>query len=182
MTPAAVPELESTIAAVAARCLPAGTGPGRIDVDTPFALLGLDSLGVIELGAALEEALGMAVPPELFVEASDVRSLAASLRRAAPPAGRDDRLALMRADAVLSADVRPGRDIARPTAARLDEARTVLVTAPRGSSGHRLSPSSFVPRAGALLVRGGDRAGSWPVSKRPGSRRLRRNHRRRRRI
>jgi thioester reductase-like protein len=159
MTPAAVAELESTIAAVAARCLPAGAGPGRIDVDTPFALLGLDSLGVIELGAALEEALGMAVPPELFVEASDARSLAASLRRSAPPAGRDNRLALMRADAVLPADVRPRPGISRAAAARLDEARAVLVTGATGFLGASIV-AELVERSRAqvhCLVRGGDR-------------------------
>ena len=77
--------LEATITAVATRCLhghPAGRShPAAIDLDTPFELLGLDSLATIELAAALEDELGCEVPADVLVDCTDARSLAARLAR-----------------------------------------------------------------------------------------------------
>src|SRR4029079_11878745 len=60
--------LEATITAVATRCLQ-GSLAGRSssatgDFDTPFELLGLDSLATIELAAALEDELGCELPAD----------------------------------------------------------------------------------------------------------------------
>jgi thioester reductase-like protein len=122
-------DLELLVANAAAHCLrlpPALVGP-----DVPFARLGLDSLGCLELAADLEIALGIPVPPDAVVECSTVHSLCATLSGAAP-AGSIDR---MRADAELAADFRP-----RPLrgTASLMSARHVLLTGATGFLGSTL--------------------------------------------
>jgi thioester reductase-like protein len=135
--------LEPIVAAAAARCLrlPADV-VGR---DVPFARLGLDSLGCLELAGDLETALGMPVPADAVVECTTVRSLCAALRgtSGAAPAGAFDRtdagravaFARMRSDAVLAADIRP-----RPFtgAVSLMDARHVLLTGATGFLGSAL--------------------------------------------
>ena len=48
------------------------TRPG-VDAETPFALLGLDSLATIELAAALEDELGCELPPTCWPLCTDAR-------------------------------------------------------------------------------------------------------------
>src|SRR5687767_4089142 len=94
-------DVEAAIAAVAARCL---RSPGAFDPDMPFALLGMDSLGTIEMAAALEEALGCRLPPELLLDCPDGRSLAVRigrLRAEGAVLDRGDPYEQMFADAVL---------------------------------------------------------------------------------
>jgi thioester reductase-like protein len=127
--------LEPIVAAATARCLrlPAAI-VGR---DVPFARLGLDSLGCLELAGELETALGMPVPADAVLECTTVRSLCAALTGTSgaaltAPAGAFDR---MRADAVLAADIRP-----RPFsgAVSLTDARHVLLTGATGFLGSAL--------------------------------------------
>ena len=152
--PISDPGLEHLIVTVAARCL--NQAPQTIDPQTPLALLGLDSLGAIEVGAALEDALGVEIPPELMTECLDVRSLAAAiLERRGTPATPDDRLrslARMRADAVLPEDIRPATS--RTTANNwkgLTSARRVLVTGSTGFLGSRLVADLLANSTGELL-------------------------------
>src|SRR5262245_37846636 len=76
--PVSDPELQTLIASVAARCL--NRAPETIEADTPLALLGLDSLGALEVGAALEDALGVAIPPEMMTECLNLRALTAAVQ------------------------------------------------------------------------------------------------------
>jgi hypothetical protein len=46
-----------------------------IDPTRPLIDLGLDSLGAIEIGQALETALGVVVPPGVLLEGASVRDL-----------------------------------------------------------------------------------------------------------
>ena len=54
------------------------------DVVAPLSLLGADSLGVIELTAAVEDPLGVVVPPDLAHESITIRELAAWIDGSAP--------------------------------------------------------------------------------------------------
>ena len=87
--------------------------PAAVDLDTPFELLGLDSLATIELAAALEDELGCELPADVLVGCTDARSLAARLARLGVGDARraDDPFDQMVADAVLPDDIRPaGRE------------------------------------------------------------------------
>jgi thioester reductase-like protein len=127
------PQVEAAIAAVAARCLRA---PARFDPDTPFALMGIDSLASIEMAAALEESLGRRLPPDLLLDCADARALAvriATLRAAEPSA--EDPFDQLLADSVLPDDVRPAH-AARSTDLRA--ARRILLTGSTGFLGRAL--------------------------------------------
>ena len=72
-TDTAAADLEELVCAAAARCLRLPLDiVGR---DVPFARLGLDSLGCLELAGDLETALGIRVPVDALVESTTVRSL-----------------------------------------------------------------------------------------------------------
>ncbi len=120
---------EALVAAAAARCLRLPLD--IVTPDVPFARLGLDSLGCLELADELETALGIRVPAEAVVECTTVRSLCAALT-GATPGGAIDR---MRADAELPTDIRP-----RPFTgtASLTGARHVLLTGATGFLGSTL--------------------------------------------
>lgn len=130
--------LESLVCAAAARALrlPAeAVGP-----DVPFARLGLDSLGCLELAGELEAALGIHVPPDAVVECTTVRSLCATLGNgdtAESIAGRNAESTIdrMRADAGLAADLRPRPFIG---ALSLLDARQILLTGATGFLGSAL--------------------------------------------
>lgn len=134
--------LEATIAAIVARCLrtceTAGSAVPAVDPGTPFALLGLDSLGAIEVAVALEHTLGFDVPPDLLTECTDVRSLAARLREAPRGASADDEFDLMMADAVLPDDVQPRAGGGMSACGGLEDARAILVTGATGFLGAAL--------------------------------------------
>lgn len=129
-------DTQSAIAAAAVRCL----GPSRaFDPDVPFSLLGLDSLGTIEMAAALEEALGCEVPPDLLLECRDGRALAArisALRAGHPDAEPLAAYGRMLDDAVLPADIRPPARGIRTTDLR--NARRILLTGATGFLGRAI--------------------------------------------
>jgi thioester reductase-like protein len=154
--------LEATITGVAARCLhgwrdgsagrPAvalAEGSRRdfagrshqtaIDLDTPFDLLGLDSLATIELAAALEDELGCELPADVLVDCPDARSLAARLARLGAGDARraDDPFDQMIADVVLPDDIRPARASVHADTG-LRGARTILLTGATGFLGSAL--------------------------------------------
>jgi thioester reductase-like protein len=135
MTATVVPEphVEAAVQAVAARCLRSSV---RFDPDTPFALLGIDSLATIEMAAALEDSLGCALPPDLVAECPDARSLAVRITqlRSDRPA-INDRFEQMLADAVLPDDVIP-RGAAR--CSDLHAAKRILLTGATGFLGGAL--------------------------------------------
>ena len=135
--------LEATITAVAARCLH-GSLAGRgsqttIDVNTPFELLGLDSLATIELAAALENELGFELPADVLVDCTDARSLAARLARLGAGDARraNDPFDQMVADAVLPDDIRPAGARAHCDTG-LRNAHTILLTGATGFLGSAL--------------------------------------------
>ena len=138
MTHTVVPEshIEAAIAAVAARCLRPTT---RFDADTPFALLGIDSLGTIEMAAALEESLGCELPPDLLAGCDDARALAlriARLRESTAVIEAEDAFDLMFADAVLPNDVSPPQQHGVSTDLR--RAKRILLTGATGFLGNAL--------------------------------------------
>lgn len=141
--------VEAAIASVAARCL---RPSGAFDLDTPFALLGMDSLGTIEMAAALEQTLGHELPPELLLECADGRSLAAritQLRATGRIADRDDPFEQMLADAVLPGDVWPARQVV--TSADLRHAKRILLTGATGFLGTALL-DELITRTEAEIV------------------------------
>jgi len=97
-------------------------------------------LGVIELTAAVEDALGVVVPTDLAHESVTIRELAAWIDGSAPrsstQAPRSDPFEQMFADAVLPDDVRPG--IARSGVGLL-EGSNILLTGATGFLGARLA-------------------------------------------
>ena len=132
--------LELLVAEAAARCLRLAVE--TVGRDVPFARLGLDSLGCLELAGDLEAALGVPVPADAVVECTTVRSLCAALAGAAPAdalargrAMETDRFARMRTDAVLAPDIRPRRV---RDAVSLTNARHVLLTGGTGFLGSAL--------------------------------------------
>jgi thioester reductase-like protein len=130
VTPAS---LEATISAVAARCL--RTAAGAVDPETPFALLGIDSLASIELAAALQETLGCELPPTILAECEDVRSLARRIAADRCQPSDDDPFDRMLADSVLPDDVRPCGGTAGQPTPDLGEAHNILVTGATGFLG-----------------------------------------------
>jgi acyl carrier protein len=53
----------------------------RIDPDTPFAALGMDSLATASIAVELEQRLGMPIVPELLFDYQSVNELAGFLER-----------------------------------------------------------------------------------------------------
>jgi thioester reductase-like protein len=127
-------QLESTITAVAARCL-GSTLP--LDPATSFERLGLDSLATIELAAALEAELGCELPADVLAGCVDARTLAARLARDGIGARQhQDPFEQMFADAILPDDVRPECAVASSTDLRT--ARRILLTGSTGFLGRAL--------------------------------------------
>src|SRR4030095_10581630 len=80
------------------------------DVDAPLSVLGLDSLGIIEMTAAVEDVAGGAGSPGLAHESITIRELASwmdDLKEDQSDAGTDPHEQMI-ADSVLPEDVRPG--------------------------------------------------------------------------
>ena len=121
------------------------------DVVAPLSLLGADSLGVIELTAAVEDALGVDVPPDVAHESITIRELAAWIDGSAPRSStqalQSDPFEQMFADAVLPDDVRPG--IGQPGVGLL-EGRSILLTGATGFLGARLA-ADLLARSTARL-------------------------------
>ena len=137
--------LERTIASVAARRL----GGMAVSHDTPFELLGLDSLATIELAAALEAELGCALPADVLAECRDVRSLAKRIAREATAEVPDDPFEQMCTDAVLPRDVRPASPV--HTSTDLHDARTIVLTGATGFLGGALL-NELLTRTSATVV------------------------------
>ncbi|MGH9146197.1 MAG: thioester reductase domain-containing protein, partial [Vicinamibacterales bacterium] len=78
--------------------------PDAIDPQMPFALYGLDSVGSVELVAALESELGRELPEWLLLEHPDLESLSRALEDVRLPSAA---LSQMLADSLLPADIRP---------------------------------------------------------------------------
>ncbi len=140
--------VEAAIADVATRCLGSRT---TFDPDTPFALLGLDSLTTIEMAAALEDRLGCRLPPELLADCDTGRALATRIAamQTTPHAGRCDPYQLMLADAVLPVDVQPPAAV--PCSTDLRSARKILLTGATGFLGGALL-QELLDNTGAEIV------------------------------
>jgi thioester reductase-like protein len=125
--------VEDAIASAANRYL-----AGRFDPDVPFALLGIDSLGTIEISAALEQSLGHELPPDLLLECRDGRTLAARLRemRSSRATSVEDPFEQMLADSALPDNVRLPHTTGGSTDLR--SARRILLTGSTGFLGSAL--------------------------------------------
>ena len=147
------------VSEVVSGCL--GLTPAEIDPREPLALYGLDSLRSVELGAVLEDAFDRSLPDELLADHPSIDALVRILEDGEPDARAQDNApagALMRADAVLPSDIRPGA----PSGARVSGGARR-----RGGGGRRRRPVG----AGAAPAPGSDRA---PRSPSPRARALRR--------
>jgi thioester reductase-like protein len=151
-------DASATITALAARI--ARVPEAEIDADTPFALLGIDSVGAIELAAAVEEAFGLELPPDVLADCRDVRSLTAEVdamrsRRLGEPSA--DPFEQMYADAVLPADVVPGSHRSGAAARDLRSAQTILLTGVTGFLGRWIAKTLLKESQATLvcLVRSG---------------------------
>jgi thioester reductase-like protein len=130
--------LETAIADLAAKIARArGASPS-----TPFALIGLDSLGTIELAIGLEAMLGIEVPPDVVAECRNASTLAArveAIRSDGVNVLTDvDPFEEMFADAVLPPEIRP---LAATRCAPSDfrQARSILLTGATGYLGRALA-------------------------------------------
>ncbi len=141
-----VESLEPTLIAIAARCL--RVSPAGIDPHAPLARYGLDSLSALELGTAIGDAIGVEVGEDWLLDSPSIRSLAQRvLERAAPQDEQDERevrLARIRADAELAADLDPLRVPAASGAA-------VLVTGANGFLGAHLIAELLAAGAQVLI-------------------------------
>jgi thioester reductase-like protein len=132
--------LENTITEVATRCLRGGIRVRQVgaavELETPFDLLGLDSLATIELAAALEDELGFELPDDLISDCHDVRALARKLSALGPKQAKhsEDPFEQMLADAELPRDLRSPA-VAQHADRGLRHARTILLTGSTGFLG-----------------------------------------------
>jgi thioester reductase-like protein len=144
--------LASVIATVAARL--SGTG-ADLDPAVPFAALGLDSLGSVELAALLEDELGTEIPVDLFAECPDAQTLADRLMERPADVPRVDLRTMMRQDATLPADILPPaamrvRSDGRKSFGLLDADR-ILLTGATGFLGGWLA-ARLLARSDATLI------------------------------
>jgi thioester reductase-like protein len=124
----------------------------EIDPRKPFSLYALDSLALVELTAALEDAFERPLPEWLLVDHPDVESLTLALRGQEVDDDRD----LMSRDSVLPADIRPSM----PHTPR-DPAGRVLLTGATGFLGAHLVHTLVTETAADVwcLVRAGQGEG-----------------------
>ena len=109
---------------------------------TPFALMGLDSLGTIELAAAVEAMLGVEVPPDVVADCRNARTLAARVAAMRP----DELTAVtvvdpfeqMFLDAVLPPDIRPSSTKGGASSS-FTQAQSILLTGATGYLGRALA-------------------------------------------
>ncbi|MCA1651699.1 MAG: phosphopantetheine-binding protein, partial [Acidobacteria bacterium] len=137
-TTAPASDVLASLQARAAECLQLPVPD--VDVDVSMMLLGLDSLGAVELGAAIESQFGVDIGPEAFADGRTLRSLADEIARhreskGASSSGSRAEAAFqqMLEDAVLRADVVPARMGSRTC--DLTAARTILLTGATGFLG-----------------------------------------------
>jgi thioester reductase-like protein len=102
--------------------------------DTPFTILGMDSLGAMELTSAVGDALGAELPPTAVYECPDVASLARFIESGVAPIARISTFERMQADGVLPSDITPSPCV--PPLTR--DAREVLLTGATGFVGAHL--------------------------------------------
>lgn len=151
MSPASIATLAARIARVP---------EGDVTAAMPFSLMGLDSAGAIELAFAIEEMLGVDLPPEILSECVDARALAAHIdvlrksrcREATDPF--DDMLT----DATLPDHIRPPAAVRQSSsAASLADANRILLTGATGFLGRWLAKTLLDDSSATLmcLVRGG---------------------------
>ncbi|HEV3459118.1 MAG TPA: condensation domain-containing protein, partial [Thermoanaerobaculia bacterium] len=84
MTDRRAPALQGYLTSMVARL--AGIDPGRLDESRPLTALGLDSLAMVELQAAVADELGVEIPVADLLEGITLRELAARLAGTAPAA------------------------------------------------------------------------------------------------
>lgn len=149
-----VRELESRLAIVVAATL-------RVPVhlvlfDTPFSILGMDSLGAVELAVAIGDAVDIDLPLTAVYEYPDVGSLARFIEVGGAPPARICTLDRMRADGALASDIAPRRGT--PPLTR--NAQEVLLTGATGFVGAHLLRELLdqSPVVVHCLVRGADAA------------------------
>jgi thioester reductase-like protein len=160
-------ETASTIATLAARI--ARVPMEDVDSTTRFSLLGIDSVGAIELAVAIEATFGIALPADVMLVCRTIASLSeyvdaqlSSPCASTPDTGLDEMLA----DAALPDDVAPreiraiGKRRAGHTGGLLS-ARTILLTGATGFLGTWIVRELMDGSDAQLicLVRGNDRPG-----------------------
>jgi len=105
--------------------------PQWISPSASFASLGLDSLGAVELIAAIEDELAVKLPLTAAHDFPSIEALARFIERGGAPDGSTRGREAMLADAVLPSDIRPRTGRSAPTR----EARDVLLTGATGFLG-----------------------------------------------
>jgi thioester reductase-like protein len=133
---------------LSAACATLGRPLALDDIATPLSLLGADSLGIIELTAAVEDAVGVAAPLELAHESMTIRELAAWIDGArCDRRPGSDPFEQMLADSSLPGDVQPG-PAQHPVS--LLESRAILLTGATGFLGGQLA-ADLLARSNATL-------------------------------
>ena len=151
---------ESTILSVVSSSLGCRLAPEH--VLSTLALLGVDSLAIIEIAAAIERALGVAIPQELVHESTTIQELAgwvdARRARGSGHIADPDPTEQMIADSQLPGDVRPRGTDPEP---RLVDSRSILLTGGTGFLGGRLAADLLAQSRATLYctVRGSEAGG-----------------------
>ena len=125
---------DSTVAAAVAEFL--RVEPDTIDPSTPLSAYGIDSLGAMQLVAALEDRFHCTLPESLLTDYPDLRQLTDALSDAAAPSGVLHTPSPLRDRLV--ADSRLAEDITPDSTARSVAARCVLLTGATGFLGSAL--------------------------------------------
>jgi len=123
-----------------------------VTADAPFTMLGMDSLGAVELTAAIGDAFGVELGPNAVYEHPDVASLARFIEDGAPAHPAPEVVARMRRDAILPSDIAPSGGARVRTA----DARHVLLTGATGFLGAYVARTLLdeTPATVHCLVRG----------------------------
>jgi thioester reductase-like protein len=128
----------ASLQTLAAECLRLSVAD--VEPDVSLTLLGLDSLGAVELGAAIESRFGIDIGPEALADGHTLRTLADEIARhresktsAQSGSRAEAAFQQMLEDAVLPSDVVPSRAGGRTC--DLTAARTVLLTGATGFVG-----------------------------------------------
>lgn len=108
--------------------------PTRVDLDQPLLYFGLDSIQAVQIAAALEQSVGVELPPTLLFEHGNIRALARAIAGLEPGTRAQPEVAVHRAPSLDLDDLELAADDAAPSS------KTIFLTGATGFlCGHLLA-------------------------------------------